>query len=180
NRNHPRNGACRGWIKSIRHLPDFEDLLGQCRLAQNAQQDAVKFCAGRFIELFERRLVAPGDGAQQPNQFGLHQHANPRTRSIGFCASPTIGPVPGKTGAQSPNAARHLGLEGITPKKAPWSPPSPEGCHWGTAPIARIIIAVEWRAVESESRRFSAIWDPARCAVVIAEIRARGAGGTRL
>src|SRR6516162_5854690 len=79
---HPGNRACRCRIELIRHFPHFEVgffhyLFGQCRPSQDAHKYSVELCPSGLIKALECSLVAPGDGAQQPNELGLHQHDRP-------------------------------------------------------------------------------------------------------
>src|SRR5262249_24357013 len=51
------------------------DLLCEILSAQDTQHDAVEFRARRRVEALERRLVALGDGGDQPDQLSRRQHS---------------------------------------------------------------------------------------------------------
>src|SRR5262249_60003539 len=79
---HPGNRASRCRIELIGHFPHFEigflhDLFGQYRPSEDAEEYPIKLCPSGTIKALECSLVAPGDGAQQPNELGLHQHNRP-------------------------------------------------------------------------------------------------------
>src|SRR5262249_43152171 len=79
---HPRDRTCRGGVELIRHFPHLEigflhHLVGQCRPSQDPEQYPIELCPGGGIKAFECSFIAPGNGAQQPNELGLHQHDRP-------------------------------------------------------------------------------------------------------